>query len=137
MRILSIDPSAAQRVGWAIYDTEEKEWDWGHIDIEGLNFKVRCRNLADSLAALQLNFEQIVFEWPTYYHGERGQIAAQQNFTVNLAGIVMFIAGWFQMEPKDYFHYTAPQWKGTVPKQVTARKFLKLFGEDHKSTDHN
>lgn len=137
MITLAIDPSAAQRAGWATFNSFNDEWKWGHFDIEGLNFKVRCVNLVNAIGATCPYFDQLVCEWPMYYAGERGQIAAQQNWTINLAGIAMYVVGRFDIRPKDLFLYTAPEWKGTVPKVVTARRFLKLFGEEYSRTDHN
>ncbi len=82
-------------------------------------------------------FDVLVCEWPMFYEGEKGQTSARQGHTINLAGIAMFIAGWFQVPFKNLYLYTAPQWKGTVSKQVTAKRFLKLFGEEYMGTDHN
>lgn len=137
MIILAIDPSVANRTGWATYDTEKKDWKWGFWQSEGINFKVRCVNLRNDIIRDIPHFDQLIVEWPMYYTGERGQIAAQQNFTINLAGMGMYIAGYFQIEPKNLFLCTAPSWKGTVPKQVTARRFYKFFGLHLKDVDHN
>lgn len=137
MIILAIDPSAARRTGWATYNTLTHEWEWGDIPIEGFNFKVRCQNLVDSISATVGEFEQLVCEWPTFYGSQRGHIAAQQGYTINLAGVVMFIAGWFHVAPRDLTLYTAPVWKGSVPKQVTARRFFKIFKIHPRSISHD
>lgn len=137
MIILAIDPSVAQRSGWATYDTETKVWKWGHFDSEGINFKVRCANLKSDIIRKIGHFDEFVGEWPMYYASERGQIAAQQSYTINLAGMIMYIVGWFQLESKLVHLYTAPDWKGSVPKQVTARRFYKHFGIEIKDVDHN
>ncbi len=137
MIYLAIDPSYANRAGWATYDDKTQEWEWGSYEVDGMNFKIRCWNLFNSLNRNQGKPDHLILEWPTYYAGERGQIAAQQSYTINLAGIVMFIVGAFAMLAKDYTLYTAPQWKGSVSKQVTARRFFKMFNVQLNQVDQD
>jgi len=137
MKYLAVDPSYANRAGWATYDTSTCEWEWGSYEVDGLNFKVRCWNLFNSLSRNQGKPDHLILEWPTYYGGERGQIAAAKSYTINLAGIVMFVVGAFAMPAKDYTLYTAPDWKGSVSKQVTARRFFKMFKVELNQVDHD
>lgn len=154
MRILALDPSVMNRCGWATAKLEwrdgdiltpaakrgpliTEEWDWGSWEISGMNFRVRCTDLKDYIAREQADFDFLVCEWPMFYGNERGRIAAQQGYTINLAGIVMYIAGWFQVHHQRLTLYTAPDWKGTVKKAVTARRFLKLFGLTEQTADHD
>lgn len=154
MKILAIDPSVMNRAGWATVHLEwensetlplakrgkltREDWSWGFWEINGMNFQMRCSDLKDWIEQDGLsNFDSLVCEWPMFYSNARGQIAAQQGYTVNLAGIAMFIAGWFRVDFRKLFLYTAPNWKGTVKKAVTQRRFFRLFGLNDQSVDHN
>lgn len=153
MKILALDPSVMNRCGWAVADLAwEKEdtvplarrgnliketWDWGFWEINGMNFQMRCADLRDHISHMGFDFDQLVCEWPTFYDSTKGQVAAQQGYTVNLAGIAMYIAGWFQVRHQNLFLYTAPDWKGTVKKAVTQHRFYKLFGINSMTVDHN
>lgn len=138
MKILAIDPSVNQ-CGWATVEITETsaEFKWGMWEISGINFQMRCADIRDYIISDVGEFDEFVGEWPMYYDSEKGRVAAKQGFTINLAGIVMFIAGWFQIIHQRLHLYTAPEWKGTVPKAVTARRFFKVFGVDSATVDHN
>lgn len=130
------DPKKGKRPQGALL---KEEWDWGFWEISGLNFQMRCADLRDHITSLQneFNFDTLVCEWPSFYDSARGQIAAQQGYTINLAGIAMYIAGWFHIPHQRLFLYTAPNWKGTVKKEATARRFYRLFGLNSVTVDHN
>jgi len=138
MRILSIDPSV-NSVGWATADITEDSaaFNWGVWQVSGLNFLMRCADVRDYILQEIGEFEELVVEWPMFYDSEKGHVAARQGHTINLAGIAMYICGYFQLPHQKMRLYTAPDWKGTVPKQVTARRFFKQFGVDPMKVDHN
>lgn len=137
-RILSIDGSI-KTVGWSLATiTEESaEFKWGMWPLSGLNFLMRCADLRDYITAEIGEFDEMVMEWPMFYDSVRGHAAARQGDTINLAGITMYVAGWFQLPHQRMFLYTAPDWKGSVPKQVTGRKFFKQFGVNYLQVDNN
>jgi hypothetical protein len=62
-----------------------------------------------------------------FFSGQKGALTAAQNYTIDLAGIVGFLAGAFGCG--EIKLYTPNQWKGSVPKSVTKRKFIRLYGE--------
>ncbi len=144
-RILALDPSVMNRCGWACVvltfnefgAVEKDEWDFGFFEIDGTNFQMRCSDLKDHITHLAFEFDILVVEWPTFYAGTKGQIAAQQGYTINLAGIAMYVAGYFHVDFRKLFLYTAPNWKGTVKKAVTARRFFRMFGMSELKVDHN
>jgi len=143
-RILALDPSVMNRCGWACVHikwwsdgTTTDTWDFGSFEISGINFQMRCSDLKDWIINLGFDFDTLVLEWPTFYASAKGQIAAQQGYTINLAGIAMYIAGYFQVDFRRLFLYTAPDWKGTVKKAVTARRFFRLFGLSEMKIDHD
>ena len=153
MKILALDPSAMHKTGWATVHLEwengetlplakrgkltREEWDWGFWEIDGWNFQCRCNDLKEHIIATVDEFDQLVIEWPMFYGSSKGQIAAEKGYTINLAGLAMYIAGWFQVHWKDVHLYTAPSWKGTVKKAITARRFYRLFGLSEMTVDHN
>lgn len=144
-RTLAIDPSVMNRAGWAVctltFNAQGKivsdEWDFGSFEICGNNFEMRCSDLTDWIKSLHYDFEYLVCEWPTYYHSAKGQIAAQQGYTINLAGIAMYVAGYFRVDFRNLFLYTAPNWKGTVQKAVTQKRFFKMFQMNDLHVDHD
>lgn len=144
-KILSLDPSVMNRCGWAVVELEfddngrciRNDWDYGFFEIDGSSFQMRCSDLKDHIMHLGFDFDVLVCEWPAFYAGEKGAIAAQQGYTINLAGIAMYVAGFFQVDFRKLFLYTAPKWKGTVKKAVTARRFFRMFGENEMKVDHN
>ena len=154
MKILALDPSVMNRCGWATAKLEwadgdhttpamqrgklvTEEWNWGSWEINGMNFKVRCVDLKDWIERDIGEFDMIVIEWPMFYSGHKGMIAAQEGYTINLAGIAMFIVGWFRVPARWVYLYTAPTWKGTVSKMITARRFFKLFNLVETEVDHD
>lgn len=144
-RILALDPSVMNRCGWAAVTLHinefgvvtQDDWDFGFFQVDGMSFQMRCSDLKDSIMSLGFEFNILVCEWPTFYASAKGQIAAQQGYTINLAGIAMYIAGYFQVDFRKLFLYTAPDWKGTVKKAVTARRFFKMFNLSELKVDHN
>lgn len=69
----------------------------------------------------------MITERPAFFSSERGQVAAHQNYTIDLAAIAFYVAGWYHMDHRRHFAITANQWKGSVPKEVTARRFFRDF----------
>lgn len=136
MKILAIDPSV-NSVGWATYDTETEEYQWGMWSIHGLNYKMRCTDIRQYIEAEIGEFDKLLCEWPAFYGGDKGAVAAQQGYTINLAGVAMYIAGWFHISHQNLELITAPMWKGQVPKAVTARRFYQTFDVKMRDVDHN
>jgi hypothetical protein len=139
-KALSIDPSV-NNVGFAtlqIFDNGQQQWAWGTWELSGDNLLQRC---ADLRAYIQqsgnADFTDLILEWPTFYASEKGEIAAKQNYTINLASVAMYIAGFFHLDVSRIELVTAPQWKGQADKRITARRFFAHFGENSLAQDHN
>lgn len=134
MKFLSIDPSI-NNVGWTTFDTSlinakkhTAGWAWGTFALEGFNKIQRMADLYQSLLNEGINdIDHLVIEYPAFYSGQRGQIAAHNNYTIDLAHICGYIAGRFGSDHRSYHAITAIEWKGTVSKEITARKFFRLF----------
>lgn len=142
MKILSLDPSV-NHVGWATLEIEkgaevsEGSWDWGCWELDGFNFEQRCQDLRDRIFDDIGEFDKLILEWPAFYDSIKGKVAAKQGYTMNLAGIAMYVVGWFQLDCSQYHLVTAPQWKGTTPKHVTAKRFFEAFGSNYlHETEH-
>ena len=132
MRSLAIDPSI-NNVGWSLFDSKApskcEAWRWGTIHPTGVNLEMRItdtiQQLSDTFAWDVLDF--LITERPAFFSSERGQIAAHMNYTIDLAAVSYYIAGWFHMDHRKHFAITANQWKGSVPKAITARRFFAAF----------
>jgi hypothetical protein len=134
--LLAIDPSV-NNLGWACYDFSRGEpydisnWSYGLIHPKGKHLQHKWK---DAYLQLREHFRAVkpthyACEWPMYFGGEKGKIAAQEGYTINIAGMAAFIAGRFQIRGEFISLWTPVQWKGSVPKYVTERKFIRLFGE--------
>lgn len=138
-RILAIDPSV-NSLGWALLDVvpgRQRTWKWGLIKPEGHNFVQKLNDICGMISLECGHFDELVVEWPTFFNNARGHTAAVQGYTINLAAICAYIGGYFHIEPNRFFLLTATEWKGSVSKQVTMRRFLKRFGTKWFSLDHN
>jgi hypothetical protein len=145
MRILALDPSV-NNVGWATLDLEfdsennrvvKEDWNWGTWELNGQNFLMRCGDCRDYILQEIGDFDFLVVEWPMYYDSDKGSVAARQGYTINLAGVAMYICGYFQLHHTKMRLYTAPDWKGTTPKKVTARRFFRLFDVNINDIDEH
>lgn len=73
------------------------------------------------------DFDHLVIEYPTFFSSEAGQVAAHKNYTIDLAHICGFLAGWFHKDHRTYHPMTASEWKGSVSKEITMRKFCRIM----------
>lgn len=133
MKLLALDPSI-NFVGWCCFNSVKKEetkrWSWGTIRLEGSNYQMRLMMLIQEIEELGLlDCAHLIGEWPTFFAGEKGHIAAHQNYTIDLAGVVAYLAGSMGLDHRHWHLSTATTWKGSVPKTVTQKKFLRIFGK--------
>lgn len=130
MKILILDPSI-HNVGWTLLDTKKKTmrkaWKFGTFKLEGNNFLAKLTHLRDLIDEKIGPFDILIGEKPAFFSSERGQIAAHMNYTIDLAAVIFWIAGWYHMDHRHFFAITANQWKGSVSKDITARRFFKQF----------
>lgn len=130
MRSLSLDPSI-ENVGWSLFDstrpTRDQAWEWGTFKLEGGNLETRITHLIQLIQLEIGEFDFLITEKPAFFSSERGQIAAHQNYTIDLAAIAFYVAGWFHKDHRYHQAITASAWKGSVPKAVTSRKFFRCW----------
>lgn len=141
MILLTLDPSKND-VGYSVFNTAAKKpqavWRWGTWKLEGHNLEMRMFDLVQKIAEDIGHFDYLCTERPAFFSSERGQIAAHMNYTIDLAAISFYVAGWYHMDHRTHFAITANQWKGTVKKAITARRFFRRFpnAEVRGITDH-
>lgn len=159
MRVISIDPSV-NNVGYCIFEPhltgpkanrKKKSWRWGTIKPEGFSLEQKALDICQIIQSELFpwddkydgvgEFDFLVTEKPAFYSSEKGQIAAHQNYTIDLAAINYFVAGYFRKDHRTHYSITATAWKGSVPKIITMKKFYRTFGIDpnvpnKKLTDH-
>jgi len=138
--LLAIDPSV-NNLGWAIfdfsmggemYDISSKGWRYGLIHPKGINLQYKWKDAYFKLKEVigrDRHITHLAAEWPMYFNGMRGKLAAQQNFTVNLASLIGYLVGKLGVKAEFVSLWTPVQWKGSVPKYVTSSKFVRLFGQ--------
>ncbi len=135
MRILSLDPSV-NNVGWALCNEQKpnkkKAWKYGTLKLSGSSLEMRIMDMCQQLEELVSEGgegmpEFLVTEKPAFFSSERGQVAAHMNYTIDLAAVNYFFAGWYHYDHRHHFAITANQWKGSVAKVVTARRFFRDF----------
>jgi Holliday junction resolvasome RuvABC endonuclease subunit len=142
MVVLAVDPSVLN-FGWACYNSDfegrhrimSDAWRFGCIHPKGAD---RVAKWNDTLFKLWFAIQDwpllhFVAEWPVYFASERGRIAAQKGSTLELAGMVGYLAGRLCMRPDCVTLYTPTQWKGAVPKDATKAKFIRTFGAAARS----
>lgn len=140
MRIFSIDPSVND-VGWAsidgmkrdddgVWDDSEAVWRWGWWKLNAHSYRAKLEELKDyiALGGSLAEDDILVGEWPAFFDNQRGAIAAKQGYTIDLAGILCYIAGYFRIISTNIYFITAIKWKGSVPKEVTRLRFFKALG---------
>jgi hypothetical protein len=129
MRFLSIDPSTT-RIGWAMHDTLAGDFNnfgsWSH----GWYCPPEQGSLTKKLWGIKNYFFQakadhLICERPMFFNSEKGRIAAKEGYTNNLAMVIGTIYGC--LPSIQLFLYTPQQWKGSVPKEITAVRFKKIF----------
>lgn len=132
MRFLALDPSI-HNIGWAHFDSSKKTmkeaWNGGTIKVNEPNIQRVCTECVTQLQLLQLPIDFLVTEMPTFFNSERGHVAAKQNYTIDLAAISFYVAGFLRLRPNRHVPITAITWKGNVTKEITARRFYKSLGK--------
>lgn len=140
--LLAIDPSV-NNLGWASYDFQAggemyningAGWKFGLIHPKGPNLQYKWKDCYFKLRR-ELEDRRVTHfagEWPIFFGSMKGKIAAQQGYTNDLAGTIGYLIGKFQVKAEYVALWTPVQWKGSVPKAITEKKFIRVFGEAGK-----
>ena len=141
MKIVAIDPSVND-VGWAVVEgiehdddgwhDENANWRWGHWKIQSNSLTFKWKEITEwmilEFGGLDYEEDWLVVEWPAYFDSMKGHTAAKQGHTINLAGIDGYLAGYFRLPWQNIHLVTAVQWKGSVSKEITRRRFFRHMG---------
>lgn len=152
VQIFSLDPSI-NRVGWArianlqrdeegVWNADEAKWDWGYWDLSSQSLSFKAKELVDfmSITFEEVNPERdiLIAEYPQYFDQMRGQIAAKEGHTQNLAALDFYVFGYFRFPWNHFFPVFPSQWKGNLKKDITRMRFFREIGVPrHYRLDHN
>lgn len=70
----------------------------------------------------------LVIEYPQWEGSERGAIASQKGYTLNLAFLAGYIGGYYALPFTKKYFPTPRDWKGNMPKSATVHRVQKYFG---------
>lgn len=142
MIILGIDPSV-NNVGLALYNTETKELTTRTFHpslklkshLPSLSVEI-CRFISVVFLQKEKKIDCLVIEMPQWENSQRGKIAGQQGYTLDLAYIVGFCGGRLGLNPLDINVPTPNLWKGQVSKSTTENRMRKRFKLEDAKSDH-
>jgi hypothetical protein len=135
--LLAIDPSV-NNLGWAMFDMSRGTnqynldgWEYGIVHPKGKYAQHKWRDAYRQLGDRVAGYVPTHFasEWPCFFSGQKGMIAAQMGYTIDLGAQVGYLAGKFNIRADYIALWTPQQWKGSVPKHITEGKFVRLFGK--------
>jgi len=135
MELVAIDPGTKE-TGIAVFQRgylvhavlcRDKHKDW----------KIRCQQirLQVSIFCCQ-QIDCAIIELPSYEFSVRGRAAARTDSTIKLAYLCGLIGA--TLEAEDGIHLVTPrQWKGGLPKTVTAQRVKDKYSLIKDETNHN
>lgn len=152
-KIVAIDPSI-NRVGWAclenvsrdsegLWNAEDGKWTWGYWDLSCNSLSFKLKELSDFMILTFDGLEAdqgdiLIVEWPQYFDQMRGQIAAKEGHTLNLAAIDAYLYGYFRLPWRQWQPIFPSKWKGNLSKDITRMRFFREIGaKKHYRIDHN
>ena len=131
MNILAVDPSV-NNVGLAYYKTAglmEATLETALFHPEkGAILQKKGNQLIRFLHLKGWKPDKLIIEYPQWEGSQRGAIAAQQGYTLDLAYLCGMLVGWSGLGSKDIFLPTPRNWKGNLPKKATEHRVKEKFG---------
>src|SRR5262245_15814991 len=101
-------------------------WQYGSWTVRGDSLAVKLKSLDPLLRACG-DICHLVIEQPTFFNSEAGRIAAREGTVIRLSIVVGYIVGRLPLNSEDTTLYTPAQWKGMVTKDITRKKFYRVF----------
>lgn len=133
MKILAIDLSV-NNVGIALYDTQSSELRTKlfhprrNKDTPIDEIGIQITGAIILFLQGRIMIDCLIIEYPNWQNSTKGLIAMQQGYTLDLAFIVGYLTGRFNLSP-DKVHLPTPlQWKNNIPKAATERRVQQKFG---------
>lgn len=141
MTILGIDPSI-NNVGLALYNRETQilKTQVFHprrpATMANIGVQI-ARHILISFLQGEKRPDMLVIEYPEWQNSERGIIAMQQGYTLDLAFVVGFVAASLGIAASKIHMPTPSVWKGNLPKKAVGIRFERRFLASAKLvTDH-
>lgn len=127
----AIDPSV-NNIGVAVHNTETQMVDthlYRPVRTDSLLFDARTV-LQKIKTSILLNrpVDYLTIEYPNWQNSDKGLIAMQQGYTLDLAFQVGIFAAGFGLPSGSVFLPTPNIWKGNTPKLATEHRVQKKFG---------
>jgi hypothetical protein len=101
-------------------------WQYGSWTLQGGTIVQRARSL-DPLLVAAGDICHLIVEQPTFFNSEAGRIAAREGTVFKLSIVVGYLLGRLRLNSEDITLYTPSQWKGMVTKDITRKKFYRVF----------
>lgn len=143
--ILCIDPSI-RNIGFSVLRVINRQeisvWTDGtykaNPDSSILQIcEATCRVIHRKIATIEKQLDYIVIEYPQFMMGDKGLIAAQKGYTLDLAMVCGYLAAHFMLGSTRTTYYTPTQWKGQMPKSATLAKFKRKFPDVMPNSEHS
>lgn len=140
MKILGIDPSV-ENVGIAWYDTDSRK-------LKTQTFHpYRKKETTTTNIGVQItkqiilngwrNVDYFVIEHPQWEDSQRGRMAMQKGYTLDLAFLCGYLSSSVGLPASSIWTPTPMEWKGNLPKIAVGHRFEKRFLVSANSiTDH-
>lgn len=131
MILLAVDPSV-NNIGLACYNTDTKELRTKLFhppkgeDIQVVGAAI-LRYLYISFVYRE-KVDKLVVEYPNFQGSEKGLIAMQKGYTLDLAYICGVLSTGLQLASSNVFLPTPLVWKGNMPKKATEARVQRKFG---------
>ncbi len=130
MKYIAIDPSI-NNIGVAIMND-------GDLTTRTLSPTEKGKDYLMSflrVAFRNVQCDVLICEYPNFQTSQRGIIAAQQGYTLNLAFVCGFVAA--IIDAKKVVMATPTEWKGQTPKHIIGARYTQWTGEDfNEISDH-
>ncbi len=145
MNILSIDPSI-RNIGFAILQVEDKQVKLLHnftyyasqtaspLQVCDVAYRIIRQHLIEQDIAI---IKRLIIEYPQFMMGDKGLIAAQKGYTLDLAMMCGYMAAKFNLGSMRTYFFTPMAWKGTAPKTATQAKFKRTFPDIEPHSEHS
>lgn len=142
MIILGVDPSV-KNIGLALFDTHTQKLSLDEFhpirtketSIASIGVQI-ARHILIAFLQGKKRPDKIIIEYPEFQGSERGLIAAQRGYTLDLAFVVGYLAGSLGIAARDVYTPTPSEWKQNLPKKAVELRFKRRFLVDTKVSDH-
>lgn len=128
MKSLTVDPGLTG-TGWALWNNLEDGLGpvrTGTIQPQGSFLPYRLKRLFQAVAKIvaRERVKFVVVEWPLFYGTAKGRVSAETGDLIKLTAAAATVGAAAVAKFALVEHVTAPEWKGSLPKDV-AKKWIQ------------